>query len=588
MCKKMKQSLILCVLLGLIASMCGPAQANWSETFNGNAFDLATWQFECVPDMTGTYTGTIQDGPDDNDYLALAESSSLAVGGSAFGGAYGSNEEFTDVRIGAVVNVVGDACRNNYALIGRTDYIIDPDGSQKGYPGMWANCYALIVYWDEGPANVTIEVQKVIDNDTSDVMNQDYGAVVPGLNNARSYYAELDIVGSDPVYVTGSLYEYKGGPLVARVPTLVDTNARDPWEEEREINYPVFARGVSGICGYNEDEEPAGYYTTFDDVFSISDGPAAVNPAPADGATDVSINADLSWVEAAFATSRELWFGKKGAMQKVDPNPAGTTFDPGALGFGQTYEWRVDEIGPAGTVTGHTWSFTTRAYLIVDDIEDYTDNKPDRVFDTWLDGYTVAENGSIVGYYPEAPFVETEIVHSGAASMPFTYNNADTVNYAETVADTADLKAGQDWTRDGVKALTLHFRGRIENTEEIMYVRLEDAAGKTHTVTNPYPHAVQSESWLAWDIDLGQFSAEGLDLSNVKKICIGFGDKTGAVTCDGSGIVFFDDIRLYPARCFNAAQLDLRGDVNGDCAVDFRDLAVMASNWLNDGLSVTP
>ena len=58
-------------------------------------------------------------------------------------------------------------------------------------------------------------------------MTEDYGAAMPCLAHARSYYAELDIVGLDPVYVTGSLYEYKGGPLVARVPTLIDTNAQD-------------------------------------------------------------------------------------------------------------------------------------------------------------------------------------------------------------------------------------------------------------------------------------------------------------------------------------------------------------------------
>jgi hypothetical protein len=184
--------------------------------------------------------------------------------------------------------------------------------------------------------------------------------------------------------------------------------------------------------------------------------------------------------------------------------------------------------------------------------------------------------------------MEPNIVHGGSQSMPFAYDNTGVVNYAEAVADTADLKAGQDWTRDGVKALTLHFRGKRENTEETMYVRLEDVAANTHTVTNPYPHAVESESWRAWDIDLTEFSAAGLDLSNVKKVCIGFGDKTGATTCDGSGEMFFDDIRLYPARCFNSDGLDLSGDANGDCVVDFRDLAIMGDGWLNDGLSAVP
>jgi len=276
MWKKAEKLVIICAALGLVMLVFGTARANWSETFGGNAFDLPTWQFHCVPDIAKTYKGTIKDGPNDNDYLALVETTSIGVmpPGSAFGGAFGSNENFTDVRVGAVVNVVGDASRNNYVLIGRGAYTIEGPPT-KPYPGLWTNCYVLIIYWENGPANLVFAVQKVIDNDASDVMEHhttDFAAAMPGLNHARSYYAELDIVGSDPVYVTGSLYEYKGGPLVARAPTLIDTNVKDPWEEERAINYPVFGSGVSGICAYNGDPQPPGYYCTFDDVFSISDG----------------------------------------------------------------------------------------------------------------------------------------------------------------------------------------------------------------------------------------------------------------------------------------------------------------------------
>jgi hypothetical protein len=564
-----------CALIALTVVLSGTVRANWLETFDGNAFDIPTWQFECVPDMAKTYSGTIQDGPDDNDYLALVETTSIGVmpPGSIFGGAFASDEQFTDVRLGAVVNVAGDACRNNYALVGRTDYIIDPDGSQKGYPGMWANCYGLIIYWDEGPANLTIEVQKVIDNDTSDVMNQDYGAVVPGLDNARSYYAELDIVGSDPTYVTGSLYEYKGGPLVARVPTLIDTNARDFWEEEREINYPVFASGVSGICGYNEDEEPAGYRATFDDVFSISDGPAAVCLSPANGSTGVSIDADLSWVEAAFATSRELWFGKEGAMQKVEPAPAGRSYNPGPLEFGQTYQWRVDQVGPSGTVSGYTWSFTTVECVSVDDFESYAD---DAAIET-------AWPHNITGAYHYV-FVDAGTVHQGAKAMRFQYQNQYDPYITEA---THTFGSPQDWTAHGAKALSLFFRGDDANVEQLMSIKLEDATAHTSIVPHPYTYAVQSESWNEWNIDLQEFT--GVNLGAVKKISIRIGDGTNSgQEVEDRDVVYIDHIRVCPSRCFNTEQVDLRGDVNGDCAVDLKDLALMGDGWLTDGLSVMP
>ncbi len=578
MSKQIRKLMAVCAVIGLILAASGTAQANWAETFDANAFDLATWEFHCYPDIAKTYTGTIQDGPGDNDYLAVGETSSVAVGGSAFGGGFGSNETFTDVRVGAVMNVVGDASRNLCGVLGRTEYIID-DGSISGYPGIIASCYVLLVNWEVGPANLRIELQKVVQ--LSHIMrnSEELGLelAVPGLDHARSYYVELDILGSGPVYVTGSLYEYKGGPLVAKTATMVDTNGNDPWEDEGEHD-EVFASGISGITGFNEDPEPAGYYTTFDDVFSISDGPAAVNPSPADGATDVSINANLSWVEAAFATSRELWFGKKGAMQKI--TPPGKTYDPGPLEFGQTYEWRVDEIGASSTVTGHTWTFTTGGCLSVDDFESYANDAA--IESAWPHNIPPGVTGAY--HYI---FLETGNIRQGAKSMRFEYAN----QYPPYLTDTTKTFAtAQDWTANGVKALSLSFRGDDANVEQPMYIRLEDSAGKTSTVQHPYTHAVQSEPWHEWDIALEEFNTgDGVNLASIKKITIGTGNGTSSgQEVEDRDVVYIDDIRLCPARCFNLGGLDLRGDANGDCVVDFDDFAVMAGAWLNDGLAVAP
>jgi hypothetical protein len=577
MSKQIKKFVAVCAVIGLVLAVSGTAQANWSETFGGNAFDVPTWQFHCYPDLTKTFTATIQDGLDDNDYLALRETTPFNTGagsyGSAFGGAFASEEIFTDVRVGAVLNVVGDASRNYCGVLGRTEYFID-DGSVSGAPGIVASCYILILNWEDGPANLRIEMQKVVN--LSNIMrnSEQLGLELhlPGLNHARSYYAELDIVGSGPVYVTGFLYEYKGGPLVAKTATMVDTNGNDPWEDEGEHDQ-VFTSGVSGITGWNEG--PECYYTTFDDVFSISDGPAAVNPSPADGATGVSINVGLSWVEAAFATSRELWLGKQGAMQKI-ATPAGKTFSPGTLEFGQTYEWRVDEIGPSGTVTGHTWTFTTGECLSLDDFESYANDAAIRA--VWPD------NIDIPGW--EYIYLDTGTVNQGAKSMRFEYQNQYDPWLTET---TRTFAAAQDWTANGVKALSLYFRGKDTNVEQPMYIRLEDSTGKTGTVTHPYTYAVQSEPWHQWDVALEAFTTGELNLASIKKITIGIGDGTpSGQTGDVRDVVYIDDIRLCPARCFNTGGLDLSGDANADCVVDFKDLAVMGDGWLNDGLSVLP
>jgi hypothetical protein len=536
MCKVEK--VVICAVVGLLVAASGTAQANWSETFDGDELDLPTWVFTCFPDMTKTFTNTIKVDPDGNKYLSLDETSSVEVAGSAFGAAFGADEIFSDVRVGAVVNVTGDASRSYHGLLARSTYVIDPDGSLTGVaPGMFATqVYVMHIDWEDGPANLGIDIEKVV-NMQNIMRNEEellLDVAVPGLNHARSYYAELDVVGSGPVYVTGSLYEYKGGPLVVKTATMVDTNGNDPWEEEVEQD-AVFTSGVSGIFAQNENEEPVGYHCTFDDVFSVSDGPAAVNPTPADGAADVDMNADLTWLEAAFATSRDLWFGKKGAMEKVEPGPADTTFSPGTLELGQTYEWRVEQIGPSGTVTGHTWTFTAGECISVEDFQSYADHAGIRA--EWIENIT------------DFDYVFLATDNQGNNSMRFEFQNQYAPYFTEA---TRTFDNSQDWTVQAVEALSLSFIGEHENMEHLMHLTLEDAAGQSFKAEHPYTYACQSDSWRQWTVSLEQLSSGGIDLSTIKKLTIGFGDGTMSDQV-GEDIdhIYIDQIMLCPAGSYN-------------------------------------
>ncbi|MHC4807559.1 MAG: hypothetical protein ACYTBX_15050 [Planctomycetota bacterium] len=407
----------------------------------------------------------------------------------------------------------------------------------SGAPGMFSTQnYLMHASWDDGPANLRIDIEK--DVNMSNIMRNEeellLEVLVPGLDHVRSYYAQLDVVGSGPVYITGGLYEFKGGPLVARTATMVDTNGNDPWEDEG-VHDEVLLSGESGIFAQNENEEPVGYHVTFDDVFSISDGPAAVNPSPADSATSASINADLGWIEAAFATSRDLWFGKKGAMQKAEPAPAGTTFDPGTLEFNQTYEWRVDQIGPSGTVTGYTWTFTTAECLSVEDFESYADNTGIRA--AWLDNIANFD------------YILLSIDNEGNKSMRLEFQNQYEPFFTEA---TRTFDNPQDWTVQGVEALSLSFVGEVDNFEHLMYLKLEDAAGQGWKAEHPYTHACQSEFWRQWILALGQFSDGGVNLGTVKKITIGFGDGTASgQEGEDRDHVYIDQIMLCPAGSYN-------------------------------------
>jgi len=86
----------------------------------------------------------------------------------------------------------------------------------------------------------------------------------------------------------------------------------------------------------------------------------ASSPSPANAATDVDINADLSWTAGSGATSHDVYFGTSspGAFQG---NQTATTFEPGTMAYDTTYYWRIDEINVGGTTTGVVWSFTTES-----------------------------------------------------------------------------------------------------------------------------------------------------------------------------------------------------------------------------------
>jgi hypothetical protein len=290
----------------------------------------------------------------------------------------------------------------------------------------------------------------------------------------------------------------------------------------------------------------------------------------------VSINADLGWKEAAFATSRDLWLGKKGDMKKVTPSPAGTTYDPGTLELGQTYEWRVDEIGAGPvTVTGYLWTFTTSPCMVIDDFESY--NSDAEIAAKWVD--------NIAGF--DYVFLETSNVNTGSKAMRLECQNQYAPYYTEA---TNTFASTQDWNAAGVKALSLFFRGRDDNVEQALYVKVEDLNGSSQKVVHPYKYAVESNIYREWTIALSDFSNAGVNLAIVKKLTIGVGDginSSGQAEGDRD-YLYIDDVRLCPPRCFNSGQLDLRGDVNGDCQIDLEDLAGMAAGWLNDGLSAAP
>ncbi|MHC4146300.1 MAG: LamG domain-containing protein [Planctomycetota bacterium] len=284
-------------------------------------------------------------------------------------------------------------------------------------------------------------------------------------------------------------------------------------------------------------------------VWSFTTPGAVGNPQPANGAVDVPMITALGWTAADNAASHEVYFGTDadavGNATKASPEYAGAktlgseAYDPGKLDWATAYNWRVDEVYPANTVTGLVWSFVTADFISVDDFESYNDIDPpdvesNRIFDKWIDGFGTTTNGALVGN-ELPPYAEQGVVHGGDQSMPYAYDNN-----MKTSEATKTLSYPRDWTEGSVTKLSLWHRGGSANAAERMFVALNGNA----VVYHDDPEAVLSPRWTEWVIDLQAFADQGVNLANVNTITVGFGTK-GSPTAGGSGKVYIDDIRLY-------------------------------------------
>ncbi len=116
--------------------------------------------------------------------------------------------------------------------------------------------------------------------------------------------------------------------------------------------------------------------------------------------------------------------------------------------------------------------------------------------------------------------------------LAVTSHNAELTCQAEfSDVSLPNTSVSTEWTDQDV--------GMVSNHVEPMYLALNGEA-----VYHDDPNAVLIDAWTQWTVPLEAFAAQGVDLTNVDTIAIGFGDKDN-LRPSGSGTVFFDDIRLY-------------------------------------------
>ncbi len=286
------------------------------------------------------------------------------------------------------------------------------------------------------------------------------------------------------------------------------------------------------------------------------DPAVAWDPMPVRGRVgDIQEAAMLSWKPGDDAIQHDVYFGvdaeavafatSEDTTGLYRGRQSSTQFAPDDLQMGQTYYWRIDQVnGDQSLSEGYVWRFTVTPYLIVDDFESYTNFSPDRVFQTWTDGWGFSADdyypngkasngsGSAVGHdiwtggYPT--LVETDNVFAGVQAMPIYYNN--TTGSGRSEVDRT-FTPGVDWTVGDVTTLVLHLRGEADNTGQL-YCKING----TKLAYNGDPADISSLSWKVWEIDL---ASVGVNLTSITTLTVG-------IEGGQSGVLFIDDIRLTP------------------------------------------
>ncbi|MCP4453969.1 MAG: LamG domain-containing protein, partial [Planctomycetes bacterium] len=275
---------------------------------------------------------------------------------------------------------------------------------------------------------------------------------------------------------------------------------------------------------------------------------AARTPEPASGSVDVLPTATILWRAGREADQHTIYMGTDqnavadGSASSVTSSTNSLDLTSLDLDLGQAYYWRVDEVNDAEAVSvwaGEVWSFSTVAALTVDDFESYSNDSPDRPFQTWIDGVGFTNpapgnpgngSGAAIGHdiwslgspHYNGNLMETGLVFGGSQSMPVYYDGA---------GSQVDLAiANENWTQSGLQTLSIAFHGTPGNTGQL-YAKIND----TKLNYDQDPADIANGSWLVWLIDLSSIS--GLD--NVTSLSVGV-DGAGA-----AGVLYLDEIKLY-------------------------------------------
>ncbi len=329
--------------------------------------------------------------------------------------------------------------------------------------------------------------------------------------------------------------------------------------------------------------------------FTVMNPYIASNPNPLNNATAILPERMLSWTKGTLANKHKVYLETSFSDANTANTPTATTTEPNytpGLSFDQTYYWRVDEVNEANNNTwkGLIWRFTTVPYKTINNFDAYYPTGGGS--HPWITDEWKAGGGATVGMTASTP------ANDGNA-MVVNYNNTSLyyseVNYA--LPTSAQLNK-RDWSSGGVKILSIPFHGDPNNINAVeqLYVTVIDVSNNSFTVSYFDSNDIAqqlNETWHRWVIELKRFSDGGINLTDVRQLIIGLGDK---VSPGSKGTVYFDNIRLYPSIWSNSNNnMAIRlstgtnpnaADLDNDGSVDMNDFAIFARGWRDSSYDI--
>jgi hypothetical protein len=319
------------------------------------------------------------------------------------------------------------------------------------------------------------------------------------------------------------------------------------------------------------------------EIWSFTVQGKARNPDPGNADEDVAKNVILHWTKGTQSLYHDIYFSSTQAEVSTATTASGAYRDRTNLGtelydaggnhtlvVDANYYWRIDEVNYM-TVKGDVWMFSIADYILIDDFDYYAN--PTELRAVWKDSTVGGAGAGVVLVQNDSNFVPTD-----GNAIQLEYWNTGAPYYSET---TRTYATAQDWSYAGNKVteLEIDWMGDANNVADPpMYVKLSD--GSTTVQVNPGPNTVTEEWAHTWHIPLKDFS--GVTLSSITKITVGIGNGKGEGGPPAeNGTLYFDDMRLYPPRCY--PDKTFAADFTDDCKVDPCDLQIFASMWCKAG-----